>query len=56
MRKLERELEKIESNKPSIVKSSLDLKEANSEILKKNVTFFKLRWKVLIDNLIKKRS
>ena len=40
MRKLERELQNIESNKPSIPKSSLDLKEANSEILKKNVAFF----------------
>ncbi len=40
MRKLERELQSIESHKPTIPKSSLDLKEANSEILKKNVLLF----------------
>jgi hypothetical protein len=42
MRKLERELRNIESHKQSIPKSSLDLKEANSEILKKNVYSFNI--------------
>ena len=37
MRKLEKELDNIENDKPLIPKSHYDLKEVNSEILKKNV-------------------
>jgi hypothetical protein len=45
MRRLEKELEQVESHKSTLIKSSLELKEANSEILKKNVKFSLFRWK-----------
>jgi hypothetical protein len=53
MQKIERDIESMDSTKKlTVQKSSTELKEVNSEMLKKNVKFIYSRWKVLTKQMI----